>query len=811
MKKLIVVLLSIMICLLGVSLIFALETKAGSSLKPHPQRKIDRVELMPNIPKPFLMRDWRQVAIDYYNFVFDFTKTGTYLPLIWWDNEQINYERKGFGLQTYVGCANPAGGDHEAINTMGAVLGATMVNVDTSNYQDQDWVLMLGNYFNRDNKQNIFANRTSAVSGGSFWYEILPNVLMFQLFHFYPETENLKEQLRSVADRYYDALIAMGASFGPWQTPDFEYTGFDFSQMAVQRGSWLEPDAAGGVAWIQLMAWHIFGDEKYLRGAEWALQFLEERRENPLYEILMPIGAMAAARINAELGRGYDLHKMLNWSFGTPYSSVRRGWGVIADRWGDYNVDGLVGSMTDGGGYGFAMNTFLQAGIILPLVRYDDRYARAIGKWILNLANASRLFYGNGLPYEHQSSAGRDWLKEYDHNHVLAFEGLRQKQYGKRPAATGDPVTFNWGPKTNIGLYGSSYVGMLGGIIAPTNHEKILQLDVLKADFFGSEAYPTYLYYNPYSETKEVIIEVGDSLKDLYDAVTNVFIRRMVSGQTSFKIPADTAVLLVIVPCAKDVDFEGRKTYLDGKVIDFNNGILDEAIMETPAIIREVVKRIKDVEMRAAAAEPGQLLINARIELRSHGAPDNLGKGKITAGVFMGIPNLAADDYLQTAEGTNISLVEGKLSGASGGLKVLTDGLWPATADAPAEVVFFTAGGNGKLLIDLNTLVEVTEVNLYSRHKDNRTTQEYSVYGSKAETVTDFDPGNTEIWTFVGSAHSGHRQGDGGFNGVIGSSITAVPGTEIGQLRYLLLVIEDAPSYSGDGTFIAEIDVIITE
>ncbi len=75
---------------------------------------------------------------------------------------------------------------------------------------------------------------------------------------------------------------------------------------------------------------------------------------------------------------------------------------------------------------------------------------------------------------------------------------------------------------------------MLGGIIAPTNHEKILQLDVLKADFFGSEAYPTYLYYNSYGETKEVIIEVGDGFKDLYDAVTNAFIRRKVSGQTSF-------------------------------------------------------------------------------------------------------------------------------------------------------------------------------------------------------------------------------------------------------------------------------------
>ncbi|MBU4510514.1 hypothetical protein KJ830_05650, partial [bacterium] len=84
MRKLIVVLLSVMICLLGVNMIFAQETEADSSLKPHSQRMIDRVQLMPNSPEPFLMRDWRQVAIDYYNFVFDFTKTGTYLPLIWW-------------------------------------------------------------------------------------------------------------------------------------------------------------------------------------------------------------------------------------------------------------------------------------------------------------------------------------------------------------------------------------------------------------------------------------------------------------------------------------------------------------------------------------------------------------------------------------------------------------------------------------------------------------------------------------------------------------------------------------------------------
>ncbi|WP_296298707.1 hypothetical protein [Lentimicrobium sp.] len=29
--------------------------------------------------------------------------------------------------------------------------------------------------------------------------------------------------------------------------------------------------------------------------------------------------------------------------------------GVIADKWGDFDVSGMQGSITDGGGYGFFM------------------------------------------------------------------------------------------------------------------------------------------------------------------------------------------------------------------------------------------------------------------------------------------------------------------------------------------------------------------------------------------------------------------------------------------------------------------------
>ena len=91
---------------------------------------------------------------------------------------------------------------------------------------------------------------------------------------------------------------------------------------------------------------------------------------------------------------------------------ARPGWGVISDRWQGQDAHGLVGSTTDGEGYAFAMNTFQWAGALVPLARYDTRYAHDIGKWMLNLANASRLFYPNAHDAEHQSSYA--WAQAHD-------------------------------------------------------------------------------------------------------------------------------------------------------------------------------------------------------------------------------------------------------------------------------------------------------------------------------------------------------------------------------------------------------------
>ena len=136
--------------------------------------------------------------------------------------------------------------------------------------------------------------------------------------------------------------------------------------------------------------------------------------------------------MNAELDRHYDVPKLLNWCFeARPKPQARPGWGVIADRWNGLDAHGLVGSTTDGGGYAFAMNTFQWAGALAPLARYDDRYARDIGKWMLNLANAARLFYPNAHDAAHQSSY--TWANRNDPKSVIAYEGIRK---WKRGAAT---------------------------------------------------------------------------------------------------------------------------------------------------------------------------------------------------------------------------------------------------------------------------------------------------------------------------------------------------------------------------------------
>ncbi len=175
-------------------------------------------------------------------------------------------------------------------------------------------------------------------------------------------------------------------------------------------------------------------------------------------------------------------------------------------KWGDYDCSGLIGEANDeGNDYAFAMNGFEHAGALVPMVRYDDRFASAIAKWVLNLANASRLFYSNYLPDDMQDN--EDWANTYDPDSYIAYESMKESKHGKSPYATGDAMDGGWA-STNLMLYSSSHVGILGGIIETTNVEGILKLDLLKTDYYKKDAYPTYLYYNPYDISKSVSVKL---------------------------------------------------------------------------------------------------------------------------------------------------------------------------------------------------------------------------------------------------------------------------------------------------------------
>ncbi|NQT87897.1 hypothetical protein HQ560_14110 [bacterium] len=533
---------------------------ARSTLQPG-QRNIECVTLMPNIPRPFKMRDWRALAHAYDDFVFDFDAKGQYLPLIWIDDSRVNMDRPAFGLPSYVGDPKRTSGPHhESITSMGAVLAATVAGVDKRR-QRHDYVLMCEAYYTVANGERLVLNGVHARSGGSFWYEIWPHIVFYALADSARGVGRMDAIVKATADRWYEACLAMGGDKG---VPDFDHTAFRFAAMEpVDNGRWKEPDAAAGIGWLQYMAWVKYKDQKNLQAADWCMQFLHQREQNPYYEVLLPYGTLAAARMNAELGRDYDVHKFLNWCFGL--SDCRGGWGVIATNWHGYDCHGLLGSVDNRGGYAFAMNTFAQAGALVPLVRYDDAYARAIGKWMLNLANAARLFYPGELPEGHESCAS--W--KGDPKGVIAYEGLRYAWDGKGPYATGDPVVLGWGPRTNRGLYGAGYVGMLGAIVRPTSEAKILQLDCLATDFYRAPAYATYLYYNPHDTAKQVSVDVGQRPRDLYDACTNTFLSRNVRGSTTLVIPADRAVLLVLPPSGGTETHRDGKTSVEGVVIDY--------------------------------------------------------------------------------------------------------------------------------------------------------------------------------------------------------------------------------------------------
>ena len=527
------------------------------------QISVARIDQMAGIPTPYITRNWKQVTLEYDSLVFNASLSGTYLPLV-----SVGQQ---FSLASYVG-ENPAQ-TREAINCIPAVVGATLAGVNKKNQFGVDWVSMCQNWFNADPHEDVYLNSPGGSSGSDWWYDVMPNIFFYQLYSLYPTTGSFQTQFVTVADRWLAAVQAMGAATTPWTLANLNHTAWNLSTMTPTNSGWVEPEAGGSIAWLLYSAYVQTGQSKYRVGAELAMESLlaYPASQNPSYELQLPYGACVAARMNAELGTTYDIRKLVGWCFSDGTDNSRL-WGVTVGVWGGYDCSGLIGETgtTSGNGYPFMMNTFEEAGALVPLVRYDARFARAIGKWMLHAANAARLFYTEYLPDQNQDGAA--WSHQYDPQSTIAHESMHQfnpANHAVSPYATGDAIR-NGNP-TNFGLYGSSHVGIFGAIIDTTDVPMILKLNLLKTDYFHAPAYPSFLMYNPDSVQHTVSFDAGLGQHDLYDCVSHTVLSTGVTGVVGLPIGPDAAILVVNIPSGGTVTYDLERMLVNGTVVDYHS------------------------------------------------------------------------------------------------------------------------------------------------------------------------------------------------------------------------------------------------
>jgi len=527
------------------------------------QVKIERIESMPNLPSPYKILDWKEKAVAFDNYVFNFNTRVNDSPLIWIDNARRNIPQPTFGLYTAVNDARQGplhnnGEFHESLNSLAAILGAGLVGIDKTSQNGYNYVKMVQNYFNSDTGWNIMMNNTCpdvALQGGGcgrdWWYDVFPNVLYYAVCDVFPGVEGADRIQRSIAEQFCKADSVLNGNY--------DYSFFDYGKMkGMVNQIPAQQDAAGGHAYVLYAAYKKYKDARYLRHAKNALNVLMGQKESRFYEILLPMSAIVAAHLNAEEGTNYDIKKIIDWTFnGCKNPKARYGWGVIEQRWGNYDVDGLQGCTLEGSEYGFLMNSIKLSWPLVPLVKYEPQFARAIGKWMLNNVNACRLFFPLEIDDEHQ------WCPEYKNitKGIVAYEGIRKSDdYGKSELKGISPVAIGDGPKWNaknppesmFSLYSTSPVGIFGAIVNTTNIKGILKLNCNATDFYANRPYPVFLYYNPYNKEQKVEYH-STSAVDLFDIVEKTYVAKGIKGKGEFSIPGDAARVIVELPARSTI------------------------------------------------------------------------------------------------------------------------------------------------------------------------------------------------------------------------------------------------------------------
>ncbi len=518
------------------------------------QKEIPRIARYGSeIPGDYKWFDYRSAALAYDALLYGEQPEGAYFPLLWQDAAHDT-----FGFAAYVGDGRTgSNGSQEAVATVASVLSATLLGVDKSSQNGINYVSQLHAYFSQE-EAVVLNNPGGSSQGASMWYMLYPAILFGQVSALYPEETQIREDALTTMESWYQAYLVMKES------GSFDYTGFDFSTMQpYANGIWKEPDCAAGIAVLMQMGYDMTGRQEYGEAVAGCLDYLTGYEGSPLYEVLLYFAPSLAARLNAQQGKAYDVDKLLADSLNGS-SIPRGGWGSITGQWGDYTVNGLIGSTSDGGGYAFSMNTFAGGYALADLAKYDPRYARALGVWYLNAASASRYFFPGETAPEKQSSTGHEAAMEFIGiaGKAVPFEGIRKSSNSQTPWVGGDPTVYGWAD-TDLSLYSGGHTGMFAAVAEATDVEAILRIRCDGTPGMASGC-ATSLLYNPHDREKKVTFMLPEGRWDLFDSVEKQIVAEGAEGSAVLTLGPGQAAVLVEVPAGTRIVHENGQYTANG-------------------------------------------------------------------------------------------------------------------------------------------------------------------------------------------------------------------------------------------------------
>ena len=143
------------------------------------QIAIPRIEMLSNEPGGYVLRDWKQVAVDYDDISFNPDRTGEYLPLSRLDKTGMNFPFDGVGICASVGFNRLPAMSESGYTVLGGIVGASLVGIDKSNQFGLNFVNMAMKFFNIDNERYV-ALHTANYGGRAEKGVMFHNIILFR-------------------------------------------------------------------------------------------------------------------------------------------------------------------------------------------------------------------------------------------------------------------------------------------------------------------------------------------------------------------------------------------------------------------------------------------------------------------------------------------------------------------------------------------------------------------------------------------------------------------------------------------------------